>query len=108
MAGLRALHAADPKTFTREVLSERFGISYEAVTRILRSKFIEREGGVAGEGENGDAVGRAKELRGTKWDQAPATGEGVSPVPAIQRAFAQRAWLGTPVVKQRSSSSASG
>jgi hypothetical protein len=41
MAGLRALHSADPLTFSREVLSRRFGISFEAVSRILRSRFAE-------------------------------------------------------------------
>ena len=39
MNGLRHLHASDPSTYTRAVLAEKFGISYEAVSRILRSKF---------------------------------------------------------------------
>lgn len=39
MDGLRALHRANPKMFDRATLSERFGISFEAVSRILKSKF---------------------------------------------------------------------
>lgn len=29
-------------------------------------------------------------MKGTKWDTTPATGEGISPVPAIQRVFGRR------------------
>lgn len=43
MAGLRALHAQDPRAFNIPVLSEKFGISFEAVKRILRSKFREKQ-----------------------------------------------------------------
>ncbi|KAJ9116339.1 hypothetical protein QFC22_004779 [Naganishia vaughanmartiniae] len=41
MQGLRELHASDPQTFTHGVLGEKFGISREAVARILRSRFRE-------------------------------------------------------------------
>ncbi|WWD22771.1 hypothetical protein CI109_107264 [Kwoniella shandongensis] len=39
MAGLKALYALDPDKFTKPVLSSKFGISVEAVSRILRSKY---------------------------------------------------------------------
>ncbi|KAK4684120.1 hypothetical protein P7C73_g6082, partial [Tremellales sp. Uapishka_1] len=81
MAGLKALHAQDPETFTRGVLSERFGISEEAVRRILRSKF-------RGEAGSEDA-GAGAESTGSKWDRNPATSEDKSPVPAIMRAFSE-------------------
>ncbi|KAJ9099168.1 hypothetical protein QFC21_004048 [Naganishia friedmannii] len=41
MHGLRALHASDPQAFGHAVLAEKFGISREAVARILRSRFRE-------------------------------------------------------------------
>ena len=78
MAGLRALHANDPKTFDKDALSQRFGISYEAVTRILRSKYQDRQAGAMGES-----------IQGTKWD-LDARSSVDSPVPAVQRAFARR------------------
>lgn len=123
MAGLRALHSADPVRFSRQVLSRRFGISYEAVSRILRSRFAENTlesgspdqaqaqslhqqqqlaarssaAGAAGPAwgrgvRAGDEEGAGGEpsLKGTKWDTTPATGEGISPVPAIQRVFGRR------------------
>ncbi|KAJ9104716.1 hypothetical protein QFC20_004488 [Naganishia adeliensis] len=43
MQGLRALHQSDPKTFSHAVLSEKFGVSREAVARILRSKFRDEQ-----------------------------------------------------------------
>ncbi|KAL2113543.1 hypothetical protein VUR80DRAFT_3470 [Thermomyces stellatus] len=39
LAGLRALHAQFPDTYTTPVLSDLFGISPEAVRRILKSKW---------------------------------------------------------------------
>ena len=88
MAGLKALHRADPDKFTRAVLSERFGISFEAVRRILRSAFREREAELE-ETEARPATRGRKEttLKGTKWDQSPLTSETYSPVPAIMRAY---------------------
>ncbi|WVQ94273.1 hypothetical protein IAU59_001352 [Kwoniella sp. CBS 9459] len=80
MAGLKALHQVDPDKFTKGVLSKKFGISYEAVSRILRSKYREADHKVA------DADGENK-LKGTKWDRDPSTSETVSPVPAILRAY---------------------
>ncbi|KAJ9124792.1 hypothetical protein QFC24_003161 [Naganishia onofrii] len=52
MAGLRDLHASDPARFTGQVLAEKFGISREAVGRILRSRF--RDGGVGAGAGAGD------------------------------------------------------
>ena len=75
MAGLRALHANDPAKFDRDALSERYGISYDAVTRILRSQYQDRKGAESGE-----------KIQGTKWDMNPATSR-LSPVPAVKRAF---------------------
>jgi hypothetical protein len=75
MAGLRALHTNDPETFNREALSQRYGISYDAVTRILRSDFQDRRAQEAGE-----------KIQGTKWDMNPGTSR-LSPVRAINRAF---------------------
>lgn len=43
MNAMRALHQADPERYTREVLSSKFKISYEATRRILRSKFYQIE-----------------------------------------------------------------
>jgi hypothetical protein len=75
MAGLRALHTNDPETFNREALSQRYGISYDAVTRILRSGFQDRKGQEMGE-----------KIQGTKWDMNPGSSR-LSPVRAINRAF---------------------
>lgn len=44
MQGLRALHQSDPKTFSHAVLSEKFGVSREAVARIIRSRFRDEQG----------------------------------------------------------------
>lgn len=74
MAGLKALHEADPEKFSRSEISERFGISHEAVRRITKSKFR----------ENDD---EALDARLTKWDTSPVSGEALSPVPALKRAF---------------------
>lgn len=43
MQGLRSLHQSDPKTFSHAVLSEKFGVSREAVARIIRSKFRDEQ-----------------------------------------------------------------
>jgi hypothetical protein len=75
MAGLRALHTNDPETFNREALSQRYGISYDAVTRILRSDYQNRKAQETGE-----------KIQGTKWDMNPGTSR-LSPVRAINRAF---------------------
>ncbi|WVQ72328.1 hypothetical protein IAR50_001878 [Cryptococcus sp. DSM 104548] len=98
MAGLRALYQLDPERFSKSVLSEKFGVSHEAVTRILKSKF--REDKNAGGMEALDALQRGlafgqeevtgrlekPSLKGTKWDRNPGTSENVSPVPSIMRA----------------------
>lgn len=93
MAGLRALHKGDPKAFNPKVLSEKFGISYEAVQRILKSKwqptFPETESGTTGEtAQEGYGRGGAESL-------SPAAMAGMSPVPAIERALAMRYRLQT-------------
>lgn len=75
MAGLRVLHANDPKTFDKDALSERFGISYEAVSRILKSNYQDRKAGDVG-----------AKIQGTKWD-LDARSSATSPVPAVNRAF---------------------
>ena len=75
MAGLRALHTNDPETFNREALALRYGISYDAVTRILRSDYQDRKAQATGE-----------KIQGTKWDMNPGTSR-LSPVRAINRAF---------------------
>lgn len=89
MAGLKALHRADPENFSRSVLSERFGISMEAVRRILRSDYRQRDA------DDGDVEARpatrvkedGRSLKGTKWDRSNLTAESYSPVPAIMRAY---------------------
>ena len=94
MAGLKALHTNDPHNFTRSVLSERFGISVEAVRRILKSDFRQSDAdGAGGDIEarpatkaRSEDVGR-KSLRGSKWDRNNLTSESYSPVPAIMRAY---------------------
>lgn len=80
MAGLRSLHSHDPKTFDKATLSQRFGVSYDAVSRILRSNYQDKKGG------GGSA---AHTIQGTKWDMNPGTSR-LSPVPAVARAFEQR------------------
>jgi hypothetical protein len=111
MAGLKALHAADPDKFTYSDLSKKFGISYEAVNRILKSSWRDKvaRGEVSSTRENVDWENEArpatresamafvkrdmpeeveeKTLRGTKWDTSPELGETYSPVPAITRAM---------------------
>ncbi len=39
MGGMRELHAQDPETWTAGALAQKFGISFEAVKRILRSNW---------------------------------------------------------------------
>ncbi|KAK8844681.1 hypothetical protein IAR55_006530 [Kwoniella newhampshirensis] len=56
MAGLRTLHSLDPDKFTKPVLSAKFGISVEAVSRILRSKFRDKSS-VGGGGGGGEGAG---------------------------------------------------
>ncbi|TXT05042.1 hypothetical protein VHUM_03862 [Vanrija humicola] len=74
MAGIRELHAQDPATFTREMLSREFGVSWQAINRILKSNnWREKEG---------------KKSLG-KWDRG-ADG-GVGPVPLIRQIFARKA-----------------
>jgi len=100
MAGLKALHGADPEKFTRPVLSERFGISEEAVRRILKSDFRQREAD-AGEMEvearpatRGRDRNEGRTLKGTKWDRSNLASESYSPVPAIMRAYVNKPGLG--------------
>jgi len=90
MAGLKQLHKSDPKKFTREGLAADFGISYEAVSRILKSDWRDKED----EMSNAVAPARVDELvrptvRGTKWDTRSTTtaNKDLSPVAAIVNAF---------------------
>jgi hypothetical protein len=76
MAGLRALHDSNPKLYDRAMLSEKFGISYDAVGRILRSKFQQKQGA---------------ERKAGVLEEGHHDAEQLSPVPAIQRALAQKA-----------------
>lgn len=74
MDGIRELHAQDPEKWTKDALSERFGISYEAVGRILRSNYRrDTTSAKAGTAEMG------------KWSRAA---DGVnSPVPNIRAVY---------------------
>ncbi|ORY22958.1 hypothetical protein BCR39DRAFT_501227 [Naematelia encephala] len=81
MEGLRALHKADPVKYNRSVLSERFGVSEEAVRRILHSNWRSRDD--AREAAAPARLDNArKTLSDTKWDK-----DVDSPAPAIMRAF---------------------
>jgi hypothetical protein len=90
MAGLRELHATDPERYTRQYLAVKFGISFEAVCRILKSSW--RESGVKrvkqdpGFVASGTAPREEKSLAGTKWDVRPETSLEHSPVHAIRQA----------------------
>jgi len=92
MAGLRELHAIDPKQYDKFFLAKKFGIHQESVRRILKSKWRERggenithtEGKPATERTAGKAVEK-KSLRGTKWDVSPDTGREASPVHALKQ-----------------------
>ena len=42
MTGMQALHKADPVAFDKRALAARFKIPYDAVSRILRSKFLQK------------------------------------------------------------------
>jgi hypothetical protein len=83
MSGLRALHHADPKLYHRAILAEKFGISYDAVGRILRSRFEHKKEQVAIREAEVREAGRGR----TGYVERE---EDLSPVPAIQRAVAQR------------------
>ncbi|WVQ82586.1 hypothetical protein IAT38_004716 [Cryptococcus sp. DSM 104549] len=45
MAGIRTLYSLDPVEYNKAALSERFGVSYEAISRIVKSKFREKHAG---------------------------------------------------------------
>jgi hypothetical protein len=77
MAGIRALHQRDPTTYTPQHLSLQFGVSFEAIKRILKSKFRDKKGD----------EGMETSIVGTKWDPSPTTNPKTSPVPAIHAAF---------------------
>ncbi|TYJ57502.1 hypothetical protein B9479_001819 [Cryptococcus floricola] len=87
MAGLRALHQFDSERFSKAALSKKFGVSHEAVTRILKSKFRDDKSAGGLEGidalQHGLAFGQEEamggldkpSLKGTKWDRDPGTSE---------------------------------
>ncbi|WWC67178.1 uncharacterized protein I206_101085 [Kwoniella pini CBS 10737] len=83
MSGLKTLHSIDSVKFSKEFLSKKFGISREAVNRILKSKY--RDSGQINILES--QIQEGNNLKGTKWDRDPSTSENVSPVPAILRAY---------------------
>ena len=96
MAGLRELHAIDPKQYDKFFLAKKFGIHQESVRRILKSKWRERGGenithteGKPATKVHGPAGGGAepenKSLRGTKWDVSPDTAREASPVHALKQ-----------------------
>lgn len=74
MAGVRELHAQDPEKWTREALSQQFGVSYEAINRILKSKWR-------------DSVAKPDEKISSKWTKSPEAGDHLSPVPVIRRVY---------------------
>lgn len=43
MSAIRELHRQDPGQWDRAALSKQFGVSYEAITRILKSNWREKE-----------------------------------------------------------------
>ncbi|WWC85433.1 uncharacterized protein L201_000296 [Kwoniella dendrophila CBS 6074] len=97
MAGLKTLYSIDSEKYSKAFLSQKFGISYEAVSRILKSKYRDKNqsgsSSVLGIEEllenkdNNDMDHVDKNLKGTKWDRNPNTSENISPVPTILRAF---------------------
>lgn len=106
MAGLRELHTQDPAMWTRDKLSHQFGISYEAVTRILRSKFRAREeaatmGSVSRAGVEDSDSDPATSLDLGKWDRRASVSDDVSPVPVIRRAYAAKRQLETEAAEAR-------
>ena len=76
MAGLKALYKNDPQTWTVGALSHKFGISWEAVRRILKSNWQERK--VSASKRQTEAA-----LEGTKWGKSPSTAT------IIDRAYAK-------------------
>lgn len=90
MAGLKALHQSDPEKFNRAYLAKKFSISYEAVTRIIKSKYRERAVSQVSTTEprpaarlRGDHEENVNRLAGTKWDKRPS-GK-LESIPAILR-----------------------
>lgn len=43
MSAIRELHRQDPDQWSKPALSKQFGVSYEAIGRILKSSWRERE-----------------------------------------------------------------
>ena len=78
MEGIRALYKTDPKQYNRQYLARKFGISFEAVSRILKSNWREKEKRVK------DAIParmeaiEEKSITDTKWSFASTS----KPTPA--------------------------
>lgn len=77
MAAVRELHAQDPRQWTREALSKQYGVSYEAISRILRSKWRESVSRPDGE----------EEKVSSKWAKSSEVGDRLSPVPVIRKVY---------------------
>jgi hypothetical protein len=75
MAGLRELHSADPVQFNKQYLARKFGISFEAVSRILRSKWREKGKKSAEAQVAKQDTPAEKSIQGTKWDRTPETSQ---------------------------------
>lgn len=90
MAGVRALHESDPIRYDRKNLAKHFGISFEAVTRILKSKWRSQSEGISSS-EPVPALGLSplekKSISGTKWDKRPDTSPRHSPVHALRKVY---------------------
>lgn len=59
MAGIKRLHAEDPAKYSRAILSKSFGVSVEAIARILKSdgRWYKAEDGKR-EGDKEGLIGR--------------------------------------------------
>jgi hypothetical protein len=120
MNGLRHLHFSDPATYTKSNLAEKFGISYEAVSRILKSRFdaagvkadqvvraASASAGTAGTAGSSVSAGKRRDRgemgyvdeAGTKQGPGPRDWDGLTikqqvqaydPVPHIDRQLARR------------------
>ena len=104
MEGVKMLHRQDPVRFNHRYLSKEFGVSYEAITRILRSKFRETAKGrienepITSTSIDGLAVDSTQRAL---WREPRSSSSGrnlnkyrkdvsPSPVPTIVEAFARK------------------
>lgn len=86
MAGVRALHDSDPVKYDRKYLAKHFGISYEGVTRILKSRWRDKAGTAPSEPvPAGIKAIEEKSISGTKWDRRPETSPKLSVLHALRQ-----------------------